>query len=1124
MRKMGFVHLQAQSGYSFMQSILSIEKLVKGAKSKGYKAIALTDYRVMHGAIQFYEQCQKENIKPIIGMKIDIQDPNTQEIYTVITLAKSNVGYESLVKLSSLIAKAENNPLSFEQFSPLNEDLIVIIPAYQNLFGNYLLNKELHKGKDWLENWMPYVNNEDFYLGVQDHGQIEERKVMESVQLLQKEENIKAVALHDVRYLKEEDYLAYDCFQYMREGKHWSYQKDMTLSMHRHMTSLEEMETKFSHWNEVLWETERIAEKCNVHFDFTKQYLPSYPTPDNKEASEYLKELCYMSLPEKYKETERKEAEDRLLYELEVINKMGFSDYFLIVWDFMKFAREQNILTGPGRGSAAGSIVAYLTDITEVDPLKYDLLFERFLNPERVSMPDIDIDFSDYRRDEVIEYVHEKYGQDHVAQIITFGTFAARSLLRELMKTMGIDEQDERFLLKEVSHHAPSLSAALQDSEELLRYVKQSKKLQLLFKIGAKLEGLPRHHSTHAAGVVISQQPLSKLVPTTKGSNNISLTQYPMNDLEKIGLLKMDFLGLRNLSLMEQIVKRIIKHTGKSFSLQDIPFNDSKVFHMLQQGKTTGIFQLESQGMRKVLMDLKPTAFEDIVAVNALYRPGPMDFIPTYINRKHGKEPIAYPHPNLQKILENTYGVLVYQEQIMQIAHEFAGLSLGEADLLRRAVSKKKKEIIDAEKEKFLAGCAKKGYDKQIGEEIYHWIVRFANYGFNKSHAVAYSMISYQLAYLKAHYPEHFFAALLSSVTYDQDKVRQYVKVAKDAGLKILPPSINKSYAFFSVEAKDSIRMALPVLKGIGKNAVEEIMVRRKNAPFRSLFDFCQRVSLKVINRSIIENLILAGCFDELHDNRATLLASIDQALEQGELFGGLDGQGTLFEEEFFLEPTYTEVEPFPPLKQLAYEKEILGMYLSSHPISTYRDKLRALGMVPLSNLKEWKANQKIKAVVALQQIKVIRTKRGDQMAFVTIGDESDEMEGIIFPNLYRESKRWLQEELLVYIEGKLEWRNNHMQVIIQSLTTFDENMLNQSNESYILYIKLLDKEERQQLEFLKRTSEQFPGSTPILVYSEKRKEAYQLASHYNIFTSRECLTAIRNYFGNKNVVLQKKK
>ena len=569
--------------------------------------------------------------------------------------------------------------------------------------------------------------------------------------------------------------------------------------------------------------------------------MPAYPVSENETAHSLLTRLCRENLRIKY-QTVTKEAADRLEYELHVIDKLGFSDYFLIVGDFVQFAKNNNIVTGPGRGSAAGSLVAYLMSITNVDPLKHGLLFERFLNPERVTMPDIDIDFSDVRREEVIDYVRDKYGPAHVAQIITFGTFLARSLLRELMKTMDIDYRDQAYILKHIpSQSSKGLLSIIKQSEEFQTYIKQSDQLRLLFGIALKLEGLPRHMSTHAAGIVIGKVPLSEDVPLIKGSHNTYLTQYAMNELEMIGLLKIDILGLRNLTLLERIVTSINRQHNSNINPESFPEDDEKTFTLLKEGKTNGIFQLESQGMKRVLTRLKPSTLDDIIAVNALYRPGPMEQIPTYINRKHQKEKVTYLHPDLQPILEPTYGVLIYQEQIMQIAHQFAGLTLGEADILRRAISKKNEQLILEQKETFIKGCLKKGYDKTIAEEIFSWIYKFANYGFNKSHSVAYSKISYQLSYLKAHYSKFFFAHLLGTAINDASKLHPYIKEAKELGIQILPPSINRSYAYFTVESA-GIRIGLMAIKGIGYETVKEIINQRKDKFYKDVFDFCIRL------------------------------------------------------------------------------------------------------------------------------------------------------------------------------------------------------------------------------------------------------------------------------------------
>ena len=801
---------------------------------------------------------------------------------------------------------------------------------------------------------------------------------------------------------------------------------------------------------------------------------------------------------------------------------MKFSDYFLIVADFINFAKTNQIVVGPGRGSSAGSIVAYLLGITDVDPLKYDLLFERFLNPERMTMPDIDVDFSDIRRDEVIDYVKNKYGDEKVAQIITFGTFAARSLLRELIKTIGIDQQDAFFILKQIPLQSKkSIIEVIRESEELAQFIKQSEQLKILFSVAAKLEGIPRHISTHAAGVVISEEPLIEHVPLTQGANETNLTQYTMNDLEAIGLLKMDFLGLRNLTLIEKIIQSVKYSNRKNIALNELPENDEKAFDLLRNGKTNGVFQLESGGMKQVLTELKPTEFEDIVAVNALYRPGPMDFIPTYINRKFNREKVSYPHPDLKPILEKTYGVLVYQEQIMQIANKIAGFSLGQADILRRAVSKKKQDVMDEQKEAFINGCLENGYSIKVAEEIFGWIVKFSNYGFPRSHAVAYSKISYQLSYLKAHYPENFFAELLSSTASQQDKVQVYIKEMREMNLQLAPPSINQSFGKYSVE-QNKIRMGLLTIKGIGNQVASEILrVRKDGGKFKNLFDFCLRVSLKIVNRASIEQLILAGAFDETYSNRASLLASVDQALEQGDLFKEFNDQVNIFQDKIELEENYVSIEDFSQAKKLADEKELLGIYISDHPLKRYRNKLRGNGFVTLKNAEKQIGQRNVKSASIIQTIKTIRTKRGDPMAFITLSDETSDMEAVIFPDVFRDVSRWLEEEILVMVEGKIESRNNKIQWLISRIAAFDENILHSIQQSR-LFIKLTDQKSDIALGKINTIANQFPGSVPIIIHQEKQKKTYQLANDYSIHPNHECMQAFRNYFGKDNVVLKK--
>ncbi|MBM7554978.1 DNA polymerase III subunit alpha [Thalassobacillus pellis] len=1114
---MAYTHLQVKSGYSLMSSTIQINKLVTAARSGGYDSIALTDEGVMHGAIEFYQTCKKEGIKPIIGMTMPISWEGHET--RVVLLAENFTGYQQLLSLSTQLHMNTKATMDLEELENYTAGLLAIVPAAESPLAHWLEGGNREKDvNSFLEAWKSIFKPENFYLGVQDHNREIERKLHSTIKKLAEDTNTNATAVNDVRYIYKEDHQAFDCLTSMRDGERWTPARNDSAYQNRHLKTQDEMEALFGDWwPEVLEASRTIASRCSVEIPLHERKIPRYPVESKESSSAYLRGICEQALND-MERNDYSVAKQRLDYELNIITSMEFSDYFLIVWDFISFAKKQGIMVGPGRGSAAGSFVAYLLGITAVDPLSYDLLFERFLNPERISMPDIDIDFSDHRRDEVIRYVHEKYGPGHVAQIVTFGTFAARSLLRELFKTIGIDQQDASFILKEFSSAGSgSIIEVVKQSEELAMYVRQSSKLKLLFQIAAKLEGLPRHTSTHAAGVIISDEPLTEHVALLEGHEGVPLTQYAMGDLETIGLLKMDFLGLRNLTLLERIETNIKKYEDSSFTLGRIPLDDQKTFHTLREGRTNGIFQLESQGMRNVLQQLKPNHFEDVVAVNALYRPGPMEYIPLFIARKHGKKTVEYPHSDIQPILEKTFGVLVYQEQIMQVANRIAGFSLGEADILRRAVSKKKKDVLEQQRKAFVNGCKESGYDASVGEEIYQWIVKFSNYGFNRSHAVAYSMISYQLAYLKTHYPACFLSELMNSQAGNQDKLTAYIREARDFGINILPPSVNESFAVFRV-TKQAIRMGLLPIKGVGYQAIQAIIDGRRNSNYKNLFDFCLKVSLKAVNRSVIESLILAGAFDETYDNRARLLASIDHAMEQGELFKEFEDQPSFFQNDLTLDINYIETEPFSRLKQLALEKEVLGIYLSSHPLEDYRAKLRKNGFIPFSKMTGLKQKKRLKACGVVEHIKQIRTKRGDPMAFMTVSDEQEETETVIFPELYRKVKPWLSEEMIICFEGNVEERNDKMQWLLSNIWPFSEENLSGTEERK-LFIKISAQEENDALNVIRQIADYFPGNTPVIVHHAEKRRTYQLASEYYVNLSHDCLTALYDYFGKDSVV-----
>ncbi|MDX8046703.1 DNA polymerase III subunit alpha [Gracilibacillus sp. S3-1-1] len=1090
----GFAALQVKSGYSFMNSTIQIAPLIQKAKDYGYQHLALTDEGTMYGAISFYQACKNAGINPIIGLKFQVEI--NDQVTDIISLAKNKLGYQHLLQISTDIQ--HDKKITLSMLGSFDHALITIVPAEQWQLSEIASNLQVINDQTRLQ---------QLFLGINEQ-MITYRQQLEPLP-------IRKVALSDVRYLNVQDMTAFSSLQAIAQGIKWN--SSMLENVQgTHLQAPEELESAFYAWPELLTEANNLANMCQIELQLGKTLLPKFPVPNEMHADRYLEEMCHRSLELKY-EVVTTEIKERLNYELDVIQSMGFSDYFLIVWDFVQYAKDNQIMVGPGRGSAAGSLVAYLLGITDVDPIQYNLLFERFLNPERVSMPDIDIDFSDEKRDQVIQYVVEKYGSDHVAQIITFGTFAARSLLRELFKVLDIHDNDQAYILKSLPKDSNStIAALLKQSPDLTEYVKQSEQLKRLFKIANQLEGLPRHASTHAAGVIISEDRLTEHVATLPAHSGIELTQYPMKDLEKIGLLKMDFLGLRNLTLIEKILKQIEFHYKISISLENIPFDDVNTFHLLQKGETNGVFQLESQGMQNVLKELKPTNFEDIVAVNALYRPGPMEFIPTYIERKHQKRPIPSVHPDVDAILQTTYGVLLYQEQIIQTVHQMAGFTYGEADILRRAVSKKDKQLLMDNKQKFIHGSLQNGYTKKTAEEVFDWIVRFSNYGFNRSHAVAYSVIAYQLAYLKANYPLAFFVEMLSMHTGNTEKIQLYLREAKGRGITILPPSINESIGKFKIE-KGGIRLGLTLIKGIGYQVVQPIIDARKNQLFRNLFDFCLKVPMKQINRSVMEALILAGTFDELHDNRATLLASLDEAIEQGELFKEFDDQLQLLEGDLALDVSYTETEPLPAIKQLMMEKEVIGFYVSRHPLAQVRDNIRQYGYIQIQ--QAYSLNHRmIKMAVVVQGLKVIRTKKGESMAFATLSDESGELDAVLFPQVYRQVNHWLEEDGFVFVEGKLEERNGKKQLIINVIEPYQLEEKQLTTDS--VYIKIAEKSDAL-LEKIEELATKYPGASTIYLYQEEPRQLFKLSSRYNVDTVWNVVKELKQYFGDDNVVVK---
>lgn len=1106
---MGFIHLHIHSEYSLLTGVCRIDELVAEAKKQQFRAIALTDRNVLYGVVPFYQACKKEHIQPIIGMELHLieQTEKQLKINEVLLLAKNEQGYQNLLKLST-----EANMEIFrvqgidkETLFRYTEGLILILNFAHSDVVAQILQENESVADQLLRQYESYF--EHVYIEIQAHSK-EELLHVQKVANFAKKYKYDLVATNHVHFLHQEHHLAYQVVNAVRHGEPLD-EVDRKTS-HYYLKTEQEMVQIFQDYKEALINTEKIAELCHVELELGRQLLPKYPVPTDDDAHTYLRKICEKGLYERY-ELVDETMKNRLDYELSVIAKMNFSDYFLIVWDFMKYAHERKMITGPGRGSAAGSLVAYVLRITNVDPIRYHLLFERFLNPERVTMPDIDIDFPDHRREEVIDYVKQKYGTSHVAQIITFGTFAAKAAIRDVGRVLNTDTK----LIDRMAKLIPSspgvkLVDALIESKELNDLVTTDEEAKRIFTLAKMIEGLPRHTSTHAAGIVISDEPLTNYIPLEGGHS-----QFPMEVLEEIGLLKMDFLGLRNLTLIEQIVANINRYEDKSFHIDAIDENDVKTFQLLSKGETTGVFQLESEGMKRVLMHLKPSEFEDIVAVNALYRPGPMEFIPHFIDRKHGKKKVTYPHPSLEPILKGTYGVIVYQEQIMQIAAKMARFTLGEADLLRRAVSKKDKQILEKERSHFVQGAIANGYKEEEATAVYDMIVKFANYGFNRSHAVAYSMISYQLAFLKANYPLAFYAALLSSVLFHQEKLQQYIAEAKKLNIRILPPSINASMADFSIE-NDAIRFGLMPIRYLGQRASEEIINERKNGPYKNIFDFCKRVNLKLLTRRGIESLILAGCFDEMNDNRAELLANLDEAITLGEIEKN-EGE-SLFQgqiEDF----RYHEVPPFDEREKLAFEKEVLGFYFSSHPIETFQEVLARYQRKKSVEVGKY-VHQTVYLAGLIEKVKRIKTKKGDSMAFVLISDEFGEIEAIVFPDQYRKFYPKIVEGELVLLQTKIDLKGNTFSIIIQNIDLLKE--IEHKNTKKRIFLRIESKYENHVfLEKIKQTLLSYPGENDVYLYFAREKKTLLLSEKYCIDGSDSCILHLQKILGANNVAIK---
>ena len=1112
---MTFTILQVTSGYSLLKSTIDLYKYVMTAKSLGYQKLALTDEGVLHGAIEFYNLCRSQTIEPIIGCVFQYKQwRNAEVLSSMIVYAKDEIGYQILIELSTLYQKSKVVTRVMEQKMKEGSKHLKFVFPQEN--SEWAL--ECSNGEVAFQRWLFEAEERYFstiYLGIESNQPL-------SISLEQLEEwgqdfSMKLLPFVKSFYLKAEDDFSYRVLKAIGDGE--------TLSTTQAEVSgqyyLQDEKALTKQWTALLEgklvrQLTEFVDSLKWELPKHKLLLPKFQTPDGKTSQEYLVEICEQSLEEKDLMNDHYHA--RLKYELSIIHQMGFDDYFLIVWDIMKYAHEAGIQTGPGRGSAAGSLVSYLLNITKVDPIEYQLLFERFLNPERYTMPDIDLDFPDNRREDILEYVRRKYGDNHVAQIATFGTFGSKQALRDVCRVLGLTTVQAGEWSKAVPNQlGVSLKSAYEQSKNLQALVSKSPKNQLIFETACRIEGLPRHLSTHAAGVVLYDKPLTEVIPLMDKEQQLPITQYTMKYVEQIGLLKMDFLGLTNLSILHDSIELTKKIYQQDISLKEIPLDDQKTLELFQEADTNGIFQFESDGIRRVLKKLKPTNLEDIAAVNALYRPGPMEQIDTFIKRKHGQEVVKYPHPILESILQSTYGVMVYQEQVMQVTSQMAGFTLGQADILRRAIGKKDGKVIETEKAHFIEGAIEKGIDVATASEVYHYIERFANYGFNRSHAFAYSLLAYQLAYFKTHYPRAFYTAILRYVGDRSPKLQTYFIEAKQRGIVIKNPSINTSLEDYDATV-DGIFIGLNAIKGLRRDFIQEILTQRKqHGPFIDFMDFAFRIGKRFCKKEVLEALIDAGAFDELGKNRATLRATIDAVIESVKFHGS--NLALELNEEMY--PKYFEEEDSNIIEIIEREIAVLGFPVSAFPTDPYEILYKEQKANRISSIYESKF---VSVLGLLKNIRKTRTKKGEPMAFGTIQDETGEMEFVVFSEVYPLVFSALEENQLVLIKGKTRKNlQSKWQVQVQQvLSLFEVEGLAQAT-SIKCYIKITKElQNKDVFEKIRSIIINNPGDTTVLLYIESKDQVFKMNFNSGLMVDAQTLKAISDIVGEENIKIIK--
>lgn len=1149
-----FTHLHVHTEFSLLDGSSKIKELVARAKELNMDSIAITDHGVMYGVIDFYRAAKAEGIKPIIGCEVyvantsrfDKENSKDNFYYHLVLLCKNQVGYQNLIKLVTygFTEGFYYKPrIDWEILEKYHDGLIALSACLAGPVARTVLRVGYDRAKEVALKYYNLFGEGNFYLELQDHGMPEQREVNTALIRMNNETGIPLVCTNDLHYINKEDAQAHDILLCIQTGAKLSDENRMRYTGGQYyLKSQEEMYNLFPYARQACENTNIIAEQCNVDFEFHNYKLPKFTVPNGLTSYEYLRQLCFEGLERRYGSS-AKEHYNRLEYELKTISDMGFVDYFLIVWDFIKFARDNNIVVGPGRGSAAGSIVSYSLGITNIDPIKYSLIFERFLNPERVSMPDIDIDFCYKRRGEVIDYVVEKYGKDQVCQIVTFGTLAARNVIRDVGRVMELPYADVDKIAKMIPRATGTnitLKMALYDKDfgnpEFKELYENDENVKLLVDMAMKLEGLPRNTSTHAAGVIISDRPIVDYIPLMLNTKDNSIaTQFIMTTCEELGLLKMDFLGLRNITIIQDALQRINQRFNTNITTENMDYADKDAFELISSGNTLGVFQLESPGMTNFMKKLKPNNIEDIIAGISLYRPGPMDFIPQYLKARENINSITYLHPLLEPILKDTYGCIVYQEQVMQIVQELAGYSLGRSDMVRRAMSKKKADVMAKERVNFIAGCVQKGISKEIANQIFDEMTDFAKYAFNKSHAAAYAVVAYQTAWLKSHYTVYYMAALLSSVMDRVDKIAEYIENCRQMNIGILPPDINESDGDFTVTPDGkNIRFGLKVIKSVGDGNVDAIVnCRNADGKYKTLTEFIDRLGTN-LNSRCIESLILVGAFDCLGGNRAqyyTVYDKIYKGLGQVKR-NNIVGQMDLFQINDDNAEQYEDVLPpiddYSPKDKLIREKELTGIYLSGHPLNGKTDILKQFTSCTTRDFPteaedfyspdKIQDEQMVKIGGVITEINRKYTRNNQQMAFIKLEDITGSIEVIIFPKVYEKFKDYLIEEDVVVISGRASISDDKINIICDNITPFDA--LEESAKT--LWIKL-PKNCGKGINDIISVTNNYPGYSKVILYIEETGKRMHSSSKNNVKISRELLSDIETLLGEGTTAIRSK-